>query len=83
MARKRIWDALAWISFVIVILYFLAKIMGIINSPEIIDITALVSAAYFIGRYAMKLDFVFRDVAFIKKNIRKINRMCPIFTESK
>ena len=74
---------LAWAAFVIVILYLLAKIVGLIHSPEILDITALLSAAYFVGRYAMKIDFVFRDVGFIKRDLRKINKMCPIFTENK
>lgn len=75
--RDRVMDFLAWVAFAIVVIYFLGKIVGVINSPEIIDATALLSGAYFVGRYAMKIDFMFRDVEHIKKDMRKVSRVCP------
>jgi hypothetical protein len=80
--KKNIWDILAWIAFVIVVLYFLLKIFGVIHSPLTIDILTLISAAYFIGRYTKKIDGTLNDIKKIKESIKVINRKCPLFKGS-
>ncbi|HLC65102.1 MAG TPA: hypothetical protein VJI46_03200 [Candidatus Nanoarchaeia archaeon] len=67
MVSKRFWDVLAWIAFFIVVLYFFLKIIGVLNSPISADVLALLSAAYFVGRYAQKIDTFLQDVENIKQ----------------
>lgn len=82
MAKKRsFWDILAWICFGIVVLYFLLKILGVLKSPISIDIVALISGSYFIGKFVQKIDNVSKDVEDIKVDIKEINQKCPIFKE--
>ncbi len=58
MVKISLWDWLAYIAFAILVTYFLLKILGVIQSPIEFDIVVLVSGAYLIGRYAMKIDFI-------------------------
>lgn len=81
MVKKNIWDTLAWIAFGIVILYLLLKILGVIKSPVTLDIIALASGAYYVGRYAKKIDYTFSDIEDIKEDVMELNRKCPIFKE--
>lgn len=81
MAKKSIWDILVWVAFVIVVIYLLLKILGIIKSPVTVDIIALLSGAYFVGRYAKKIDDTFSDIEDIKDDVRELNKKCPIFKE--
>jgi|GEM_PF-2526585 len=61
MTRLSFWDWLAYVCLAIVIAYFLLKILRIIQGPVEIDIIALISASYLIGRYAMKIDFISKE----------------------
>ncbi len=71
-------NVLVWVAFSIVVLYLLLKILGIIHSPVIIDIIALLSGAYFVGRYAKRIDDSFSDVEDMKKDVKELNKKCPI-----
>lgn len=72
MARS-IWDILAWVAFGIVVLYFLLKALGILKSPIAIDIVTIVSAAYFVGKFAQKIDEVSNDIDCHTQKIDKIS----------
>lgn len=72
--KIKIWDILAWIAFLIVLTYVTLKITGVLHSPVFADILATLSAGYFIGRYAMKIDNIFKDIEFLKKDVRNLNR---------
>lgn len=76
--NKKIWDTLAWIAFAIIVTYLLLKLLGIIHSPLTVDLIALISGAYFVGRYAKKIDDTFDDVGKVKKDLRKLNEKCPV-----
>ena len=54
--KKSFWDILAWIAYGIFFAYLLLKALHILNSLPVIDIMALSSAAFFIGRYVQKVD---------------------------
>ena len=79
--KKSIWDILVWVAFFILILYILLKILGVIKSPVTLDIVALLSGAYFVGRYAKKIDDTFDDIKDIKDDVKELNSKCPIFKE--
>jgi len=70
MIKLSAWDWLAYISLGILIAYFLLKILNVIHSPIELDIAVLISGAYLVGRYAMKIDFIAHDLKEIKKNCR-------------
>lgn len=82
MVKKRsVWDILVWIAFGIIVMYLFLKILGVIKSPITIDIIALLSGAYFVGRYAKKIDDAFSDIETMKEDIKELNGKCPIFKE--
>lgn len=58
MIKLSFWDWLAYACLGFLVAYFLLKILGIIHSPIELDVVALMSGAYFLGRYAMKMDFI-------------------------
>ena len=70
------WDALAKIALAIVFIYLVLRVLGVLNSPAIADIIAIFSAAYFVARYAAKIDIISEDIKELKKE-------CPIFGKRK
>lgn len=83
MKKWLVLDVIGWIAFVIVALYFFLKITGVINSPMNIDLIALISVVFFVGKYAMKLDYLFKDVGYIKEDIKRLDKECPIFKKER
>ncbi len=70
MIKLSFWDWLAYAALGFLIAYFLLKILGIIKSPVELDIAVLISGAYMVGRYAMKIDFVSKEISSIKRNCK-------------
>jgi len=83
MKKRNIWDILVWVAFAIVLIYILLKILGVIKSPVTIDIIALLSGAYFVGRYAKRIDDTFNDIENIKEDIKELDGKCPVFKEKR
>lgn len=84
--KKRVrffFDYLAWVAFIILLIYFLLKVFGILKSPPLADIIAILSGGYFIGRYAMKIDAMSNDIENVKEDVKEINDKCPIFKDKK
>lgn len=73
MATNRVWDLLAWIAFAVVILYIFLKIIGVLNSPITADLLALLSGAYFVGKFAKRMEDNFKDVGRMKNYLRKLD----------
>jgi len=83
--KRNFWDVLAWIAFGIVFMYFFLKIIGVLNSPVSVDVVALISGSYFVGRYTRRIDDGFKDVENMKNDLinvkldlGKLNNKCPI-----
>ena len=72
MTKLSIWDWLAYISLAILIAYFILKVLGIINSPIELDIIAIVSGAYLVGRYTMKINMVSNKLKEHSKELKRI-----------
>jgi len=70
MIKLSPWDWLAYASLGLLIAYFLLKILKVIHRPVELDIAVLISGAYFVGRYAMKMDFMSHELKEIKKNCK-------------
>ena len=65
-------DTLAWIAFAYVVIYALLKVLGIINSPPSLDIGLIASVAYFLGKYAQKLDFLTKEAPFVRTDLSQL-----------
>ena len=73
MKKLNFWDLLAWLAYVYLIVYFLLKVLGFLHSPPTIDVAAIASSAYYVGRYTHKIDSIDRRLEdHIKdKNLHK------------
>lgn len=75
MAKREItiWDILFWLGMVILILYILAKIFGIINTPEWVSLIPLITLAFVIGafyqRMMLSLDKISNRTDHLKDNL--------------
>ena len=69
-SKKSFWDILAWIAYVIFFTYLFLKALGVLNSPPIADIIAFASVAFFIGRYAQKIDSIEKILEYHIKDKR-------------
>ena len=71
-----IWDILFWLGMIILILYILAKIFGIINTPEWINLIPLITLAFVIGAFYQRvsgfMERMLNRTDYLKKNINNI-----------
>ena len=72
-----IWDVLFWIAMAVLILYIILKLLGIINTPEWINLLPFISLAFAIGVFYQKL-IIFMDrmnvrTNYFKKGIDKVS----------
>ena len=66
------WDTLAWIAFAYVVIYAILKVAGTIHSPLQIDVAAIISIAYFVGKYAQKIDFFGKEIEVVNRNVSRL-----------
>ena len=76
MIKLSFWDWLAYVAIGFLIAYFLLKTLGIIQSPIELDIVAISSASYLLGRYAMKIDFISEKTKEHSKELKEIKTNC-------
>lgn len=69
---RTFWDTLAWIAFAYVVIYALLKAIGVLNSPVPIDVAGIVSIAFFVGKYAQKIDFSNKEIDLIKGDLKEV-----------
>ena len=72
--KKSFWDVLAWLAFAYVVIYLLLKAAGVLNSPLAVDVAAIASGAFFVGKYFQKIDFCSREIEYVKTELRETNR---------
>lgn len=66
------WDTLAWIAFAYAVIYALLKVTGVLNSPIPIDVAAIASVAYFVGKHVNRVDFMAKEIETLKAGHAKI-----------
>lgn len=67
--KRNFWDILAWICFFEVVLYFILKAMGIINSPVSVDVVTIISATYFFGKLVNRFEILENGVDIVKGDV--------------
>ncbi len=78
--RWSIWDILAWTVLALILLWLVLKLLGIINTPILVEYAPYFGAIYLAGWAMHKLDMVVNDVTDLKRfkdstinEIHKIN----------
>ncbi|GEM_PF-4831078 len=77
MVKRSVWDWLAWVALVSIVVWAILKVIGIINTPVLLEYYPIFAACYVFGWQMNKLDGVSRDVKDLKKfrgeTIKKIH----------
>ena len=70
--KKDIWDILFWIAMLILIAYIIAKLTGLINTPEWVSLIPLITIAFMIGIFYQKvlgfMEVMHNRTSYLKKN---------------
>jgi len=74
-----IWDVIAWIVLAGILLWLILKVLGIINTPILIQYAPYFGAVYLAGWQIHKLETVTKDVKDLKKfekaTIEQVNQI--------
>ena len=77
MKKVTIWDIIFWLAMIVLIAYIIAKLMGIINTPEWVNLIPLISLVFIIGAFYQRvLGFMHitnQRIAYLKNNLDKIS----------
>ena len=67
--KKRVsfWDVLAWVVLAGILLWVILKMVGVINTPVLIEYAPYFGAIYLVGWQMHKLDSVASDVKELKE----------------
>lgn len=63
---------LAWMAFAYLVIYATLKVIGVLHSPVQVDLAAIASVAYFVGKYAQRIDFCIREVDAVKQKVSDV-----------
>ena len=70
--KKDISDILFWIAMLILIGYIIAKLTGIINTPEWVNLIPMITIAFMIGIFYQKvmgfMEVIYNRTNYLKKN---------------
>ena len=61
------WDSLAWIVLAGILIWLILKMLGIINTPVLVEYAPYLGAVYLAGWQIHKLDTVAKEVNGLKK----------------
>ncbi|MBU2562194.1 MAG: hypothetical protein KKF68_00860 [Nanoarchaeota archaeon] len=67
---RSLWDILAWVILASIFVWIILKVLGIINTPIIIEYAPYFGAVYLAGWAMKKLDTAVEDL----KDVKKFNR---------
>ena len=77
--RLSIWDIIAWVVLIGIVIWLLLKVFGIINTPSILEYAPYFGAVYLAGWAMHKLETAVNDVRELKKfkdaTITEINKI--------
>lgn len=65
--KMSVWDIIAWIVLILILVWLILKATGIINTPALIEYAPYFGAVYLAGWQIHKLEIVSRDVQELKK----------------
>jgi hypothetical protein len=71
MKKINVWDVIAWIVLVGILVWLILKVFGLINTPILIEYAPYFGAVYLAGWQINKLTNVAREVGELKKLRRR------------
>ena len=76
MGKKRIniWDLIAWLVLAGIVLWLVLKVMGVINTPILIEYAPYFGAVYIAGWAMNRLNTATEDIRDIKKELRSFEK---------
>lgn len=77
MRRFDIWDALFWFFMLVLVGYIIAKLLGLINTSDWVNLLPLISVVFLVGISYQKIinfmDKMFVRTDYLKNNLDKVN----------
>ena len=87
MVKKDIYDIIIWIGMAILVLYIIGKIIGIINSPEWINLMPIITVAFIVGAFYQKaiifMNQMYKRTDFLKIKLEEHNSRLNQIEKSK
>ncbi len=81
MTRKYkfdIWDIIIWISLLTLLIYIVAKITGIINTPDWVNLIPIITLGFFAGAFYQKvlgfMEKMFIRTDYLKEKTEVLNK---------
>ena len=68
--NKNVWDKLAWIVLLLILVWLVLKVLGIINTPLWLEYSPLFGAVYLAGWAISKLDSATNDIKEMNNEIK-------------
>jgi len=73
MKKIEISDIIIWMSLLVLIIYVIAKLIGIINTPEWLTLLPIISLIFFAGAFYQKvlsfMNQMYQRTDYIKKKL--------------
>jgi len=66
MGKRNFWDVLAWVVLFLIVLWLILKVMGIIQTPILIEYAPYFGAAYLAGWTMNRFETLCRDFSKFK-----------------
>ena len=77
MKKVTIWDIIFWTAMAVLILYIIAKLTGLINTPEWVNLIPLISLVFIIGAFYQRvisfMTVMNHRTAYLKNNLDKVS----------
>ena len=77
MRKITILDIIFWIAMAILILYIIAKLTGLINTPDWVNIIPLITLVFIIGAFYQRvmnfMEVIYHRTDYLKNNLDKIS----------
>ena len=74
MKKTNIWDILSWVALGYILIWLILKVLGVINTPPIIEWSPAFAAVYFVGRTMQKIDNLEYISRKSHKNLRRLEK---------
>ena len=75
MRKITFWDVLFWIAMAVLVVYIVAKLTGLINTPEWVDLIPIITLVFIIGAFYQKvmgfMEMMSNRTSYLKNNLDK------------
>ncbi len=72
-----VWDIIIWISLLVLVAYIIAKLTGLIKTPEWVNLIPVITLVFFAGAFYQKvlgfMERMFVRTDYLKKNLDNVN----------